>query len=142
MAATLSFPSLRTRQELTPGNRVPSLGVIRGGRWEPIADEEHELVPFEAPRLVVVPDHRTRQPSVPTIRRYQRRRASPAVRRRRALLAVVALLMVGLALPLGGSGGSSHPSGPALAETGHPVGYTVQPGDTVWSIAQRANPTG
>ncbi len=56
-------------------------------------------------------------------------------------MAVTALLVVGLALPLGGSGGRSHPTGPVLAETGHTLVYTVQPGDTVWSIAQRVNPT-
>jgi hypothetical protein len=140
MAAALSFPSIRSRQELTTSHGVPSLGVVRGGRWEPLADEDHELVEFEAPRLVVVPDHRTR-PLVPAIRRSPRRRASSAVRRRRGLLAITALLVVGLALPLGGSGGRSHPTGPALAETGHAVVYTVQPGDTLWSIAQRVNPT-
>jgi hypothetical protein len=141
MAAALSFPSIRSRQELRTSHGVPSLGVVRGGRWEPLADEDQELVEFEAPRLVVVPDHRTRRPLVPAIRRYPRRRASPAVRRRRGLLAVTTLLVVGLALPLGGSGGRSHPTGPALAETGHAVVYTVQPGDTLWSIAQRVNPT-
>jgi LysM domain len=142
MAATLSFPSFRSRQEQTTGRSVPPLGVIRGGRWEPLADDDQELVEFEAPRLVVVPDHRTLRPSVPAVLPRQRRRVSTAVRRRRALLAITAVLVVGLALPLGGSGGSSHPSGPALAETGHPVAYTVQPGDTLWSIAQRVNPTG
>jgi nucleoid-associated protein YgaU len=122
---------------------VSSLGVIRGGQWEPLSDDVQELVPFEAPRLVIVPDHRTRQPLVTTTHRRPRRRVSAGVRRRRALLTITALLVVGLALPLGGSGGSSHPSGPALAETpGHSVAYTVQPGDTLWTIAQRADPTG
>jgi hypothetical protein len=143
MAAALAFPSLRSRQEPTTGHRVPALGVIRGGQWEPLSDDAQELVPFEAPRLVVVPDHRTRQPLAPSIHRRPRRRVSAGVRRRRALLVVTALLVVGLALPLGGSGGSSHPSGPALAETpGQSVAYTVQPGDTLWSIAQQADPTG
>jgi len=143
MAATIPFPSLRTRQGTTTGHGVPALGVIRGGQWEPLSDDDQELVPFEAPRLVIVPDHRTRQPMVPAIHRRPRRRVSSAVRRRRALLALTAMLVVGLALPLGGSGGSSHPSGPALAETsGHSVAYTVQPGDTLWSIAQRAGPSG
>jgi hypothetical protein len=141
MAATLAFPSLRSRQEPTTGHRVPALGVIRGGQWEPLSEDDQELVPFGAPRLVIVPDHRTRQPLVPDMHRRTRRRVSSAVRRRRVLLALTALLVVGLALPLGGSGGSSHPSGSALAETpGH--AYTVQAGDTLWSIAQRADPTG
>jgi hypothetical protein len=135
MAAALAFPSLRPRPEAAAGHPVSSLGVIRGGQWEPLSDDVRELVPFEAPRLVIVPDHRTREPLVTTTRRRPRRRVSAGV--------LTALLVVGLALPLGGSGGSSHPSGPALAETpGHSVAYTVQPGDTLWTIAQRADPTG
>jgi hypothetical protein len=141
MAAALSFPSIRSRQGLKTSHGGPSLGVVRGGRWDPQVEADPELIEFEAPRLVILPDHRTRQPLVPVIRRHHRRRASPAVRRRRGLLAITALLVVGLALPLGGSGGRSHPTGPALAETGHPVVYTVQPGDTLWSIAQRVNPS-
>jgi hypothetical protein len=70
-----------------------------------------------------------------------RRRTSMAVRRRRTLLAVTALLLVGLALPLSGTGGHSHPTGSALAETGGAVSYTVQPGDSLWSIAKRVSPT-
>ncbi len=139
--AALAFPSIRSHQGLRTSRSVPTLGVVRGGRWEPLADDGQELVDFDAPRLVVVPDHRTRRPSVPAIRRRARRRVSPAVRRRRGLVAITALLVVGLALPLGGSGGRSHPTGPALAETGHAVAYTVQPGDTLWSIAEQVNPT-
>ena len=52
------------------------------------------------------------------------------------------LLLVALALPLSGTGGHSHPIGSALAETGQPVAYTVQPGDTLWSIAERVDPSG
>jgi LysM domain len=70
-----------------------------------------------------------------------RRRTSVAVRRRRTLLAVTGLLLVGLALPLSGTGGHSHPTGSALAETGAAVSYTVQPGDSLWSIAERVSPT-
>ncbi len=70
-----------------------------------------------------------------------RRRSSPEVRRRRTLLAVMGLLLIALALPLSGTGGYSHPAGSALAENRGPVVYTVQPGDSLWSIAERLDPT-
>jgi hypothetical protein len=90
------------------------------------------------PYLTVVPDRRRQ-----LRRRPARRRVTPAVRRRRTLLAVVGLCVVGLALPLGGAGGHSHAIGsaPAGTSTGT-VEYTVQPGDSLWSIAVRADPTG
>jgi hypothetical protein len=71
----------------------------------------------------------------------RRRRTSPAVRRRRTLLAVAGLLVVGLALPLSGTGGRSHATGSAPVESPSGV-YTVRAGDTLWSIAQRVNPSG
>jgi LysM domain len=90
------------------------------------------------PYLTVVPDHRRQ-----LRRRTERRRATPAVRRRRTFLAVAGLCVIGLALPLGGAGGHSHAIGSAPAGTGTgTVEYTVQPGDSLWSIAVRADPTG
>ncbi len=79
-------------------------------------------------------------PSVPDRRPVHR--TSPDVRRRRVLLAAMGLLLMALALPLSGTGGNSHPIGSALAENGHPVAYTVQPGDTLWSIVGRVDPSG
>jgi hypothetical protein len=67
------------------------------------------------------------------------------VRRRRVLLGTVATgLLVALALPWSGTGGSLATPGPALAGE-HVVAhkpYVVQPGDTLWSIAVRLDPTG
>lgn len=51
----------------------------------------------------------------------------------------MALLVVGLALPLAGTGGLSHATGSAPAGTG-PATVTVQPGDTLWTIVERADP--
>jgi hypothetical protein len=73
--------------------------------------------------------------------RWHRGRTSPAVRRRRTLLAVAGLLVVGLALPLSGTGGRSHAAGSASAEHTTPYVYTVHSGDTLWSIAEAADPT-
>ncbi len=72
-------------------------------------------------------------------------RPSVAVRRRRVVLGTVAAgLLVALALPWSGTGGSLATPGPALA--GESVSahhsYVVQPGDTLWSIAVRLDPTG
>ena len=77
---------------------------------------------------------------VPERRPGTRRRTSPAVRRRRGLLAGIVVLLVALALPLSGTGGHSHATGSALAGTSGPVAYTVQPGDTLWTIAERVDP--
>ncbi len=79
---------------------------------------------------------------VPVARlRPPRRRASLEVRRRRTLLAMMGLALALLALPLGGFGGDSHTTGSASAATAHPVAYTVRAGDTLWSIAERVDPT-
>jgi LysM repeat protein len=50
------------------------------------------------------------------------------------------ILLIALALPLGGIGGHSHTIGsvPAENRTGT---YVVQPGDSLWSIAERVDPT-
>jgi len=74
--------------------------------------------------------------------RVPRRRASLEVRRRRTLLAMMGLALALLAIPLGGSGGDSHATGSASAAQLHRGTYVVRSGDTLWSIAQRADPTG
>ena len=71
-----------------------------------------------------------------------RRRVSVEVRRRRTLLAMMGLALGLLALPLGGSGGASHSTGSVSAAQLHSGTYTVRAGDTLWSIAQRVDPTG
>ena len=74
--------------------------------------------------------------------RPPRRRVSAEVRRRRTLLAMMGLALTLLALPLGGFGGTSHTTESAFAANGRQVIYTVRAGDTLWSIAQRADPNG
>ena len=73
--------------------------------------------------------------------RVARRRLAPEVRRRRLVLAAAAVISVGLALPLSGTGGRSHAAGSAPAGAALTGRYTVRAGDTLWSIAERADPT-
>jgi hypothetical protein len=75
----------------------------------------------------------------------QARRPSAVVRRRRLLLAAVTVaLLTALALPWSGAGGRPLATpGPALAGALAPhAAYIVQPGDTLWSIALRLDPSG
>jgi len=72
-------------------------------------------------------------------------RSGAVVRRRRVLLGTMAAgLLVAIALPWGGTRGPLTTPGPALAgETvTHHAQYDVRPGDTLWSIAVRLDPTG
>jgi hypothetical protein len=73
-------------------------------------------------------------------------RRGAAVRRRRVVLGTVAAgILVALALPWSGTGGQTLATpGPALAGgavVAHGT-YVIQPGDTLWSIAIRLDPTG
>ena len=112
---------------------------------EPVRPGRPEL------RLVQAPAHRGPRlrprlepdPHTSTARvRPARRPVSVEVRRRRTLLAMMGLALALLALPLGGFGGTSHSTESALAANGHPSTYTVRAGDTLWSIAERVDPTG
>ncbi|MGC8462847.1 MAG: LysM peptidoglycan-binding domain-containing protein [Acidimicrobiales bacterium] len=73
----------------------------------------------------------------------RRRRASAAVRRQRLVVAVAAAALVLLALPLRSIGGSPVPSAvAAMSGRLSPVTYVVRPGDTLWTIAERVDPSG
>ena len=112
-----------------PAYRGAGLRLIRPDAVETWPEGADDLEPV--PAITLVPERR-RKPA---------RRVSPAVRRRRALLAGTVALLIALALPLSGTGGHSHATGSALAGTVGPVAYTVQPGDTLWTIAERVDPS-
>ncbi len=119
-------PGRRPELRLLQGRRPVSSGPVGAG------DGRSPGVPAVEPTLV-----RTRpQVSGP------RHRVPLEVRRRRTLLALLAIGSVAVALPFGGAGRLSHPAGPTLDASGRPLTYVVMPGDTLWTIAERIDPSG
>ncbi len=112
---------------------------------EPVRPGRPEL------RLVEAPAHRGARlrprlepggAAIPGQVRPPRRRVPLEVRRRRTLLAMMGLALALLAIPLGGFGGASHTTESAFAANGRPMTYVVHAGDSLWSIAERVDPTG
>ena len=132
MTALWIEPTARPQRQIRPAG-APDLQLLGTGQALR-SDEDPGWAPHHDGLRLVEPSRRARP--------LRRHRASVAVRRRRTLLAVTGLLLIGLALPLSGTGGHSHAAGSALAENGKPFTYTVQPGDTLWSIAERVAPSG
>ncbi|HVA03258.1 MAG TPA: LysM domain-containing protein [Acidimicrobiales bacterium] len=142
MAVALSpIPSRRRGRQaslrvLAPGVHPapsrPAHGGVTPARHLPQSEPDRRCHQARPTRAGCITDGRTTRPSV-------------AVRRRRFLLGTVAAgLLVALALPWSGTGGSLATPGPAQA--GEKVvsqsSYVVQPGDTLWSIADRLDPSG
>jgi nucleoid-associated protein YgaU len=115
-----------------PAPSRPAHGGATPARHLPQSEPDRRCHQARPTRARCVTDGRTTRPSV-------------AVRRRRFVLGTVAAgLLAALALPWSGTGGSLATPGPALA--GETVAahssYVVRPGDTLWSIAVRLDPTG
>jgi len=111
---------------------APSRPRVDPPRPLPQSEPDRRCDQARPTRAGCVTDGRTTRPTV-------------AVRRRRLLLGTVAAgLLVALALPWSGTGGSLATPGPALAggSVAHHAAYVVHPGDTLWSIAVRLDPTG
>jgi nucleoid-associated protein YgaU len=78
-----------------------------------------------------------------------RRQPSVAVRRRRAVVALVALAAIGVLLGVGSLAGAGRVAvernplpDPAAAVPVSATTHVVQPGDTLWSLARRLQPEG
>ena len=120
-----------------------SLASIRAAAWpaapyEPAErdNDEEGVFPVEVTDLLV-PVH------VGHLADRQARRSAVVARRRRvALVALVAGLLVALVLPIQALAGRTTATGvsPLSGQAGHV--YVVQPGDTLWTIANRLTPNG
>ncbi len=142
MAVALSpIPTRRRSRQATlrvlapgapPAPARPAHGGATPARRRPQSEPDRRCHQARPTRARCITDGRTTRPSL-------------AVRRRRFVLGTVAAgLLAALALPWSGTGGSLATPGPALA--GEKVvahsSYVVRPGDTLWSIAARLDPTG
>lgn len=125
------FPEELDRRHPAPVLRLAEFPVVAPRAPVP-------ALPVEVRRTPVHPTPRTVEPTVVP---RSHGRASAAVRRQRALLGlVVGALLVLLALPVGVLGGRALPSRATPLRPG--AEYVVRPGDTLWSIALRLDPTG
>ena len=124
---------LEPDQRFARQSAAPDLRLVEVDRADPFEFGEPEQEGGYDLRLVGQPRRVTRG--------THRRGPSVAVRRRRTILAAMGLLLVGLALPLSGTGGNSHAAGSARAETAHAAIYTVRAGDTLWTIAEQVDPS-
>jgi hypothetical protein len=115
----------------------PELRLIR---FDPELWDNDELLLDQADRSL----ERRSDPSLVDAPVGTRRRgASPAVLRRRLVaLCVLLVMVVGLALPVSALGGKPVSAGPQSAPLASHAFYTVRPGDTLWSIATRFDPSG
>ncbi len=113
----------------------PASGRTRHLRLVGTADPEDHAA------LGSVPAGSRREGVAPPVRR--RRPASVAVRRRRLVLGAAVSALVLLALPLRATGGALSANAAASAPLGRrgPVTYVVRPGDTLWGIAERVDPS-
>lgn len=116
-------------------------------RFRPLAVDGDVACPTAGP---IRPDQKARphrrRPARPDCGRTSRPAAGAAALRRRVLLGIAATgILVALALPWGGTGGRPLAT-PGSPPAGDPIAphteYVVQPGDTLWSIAERLDPTG
>ncbi|MEY2476629.1 MAG: hypothetical protein QOG87_1944 [Actinomycetota bacterium] len=110
-----------------------------------IAYAELDRRPSARPHLVLVPPHQPQAFQGRSLRAPSRRVAL----RRRRLIALAALVVLVLALQLAvhtasawlGDGSLAVPE-PASGAAAAGSVYVVQPGDTLWTLARRAQPTG
>ncbi|HLX86955.1 MAG TPA: LysM peptidoglycan-binding domain-containing protein [Acidimicrobiales bacterium] len=127
-----------TATAFVPSTRGPHRAHLRPSptvRWRPDGCGEWPVSDTQRHRAPIA----TRCPSEVRVKEI----AARARRRRIVLGAAVVTILVALALPWGGFGGHTlAPSGPVLAgaTVSHDGIYVVQPGDTMWSIAQRLDP--